>query len=340
VQVYGLRELQPVRATEKSSHFKVVLPEDINQQVFQLLPRFEARGTLAYIHYLQPHQPYDPPAEYLRESKSLGEGSGERASWDDLYDAYVRANQTGEARPATIAAIEDRYRANLRYVDAGVGALLERLEREPWYDESVIVLMADHGDAFFKHRRFGHNVTLYDDMIRIPFSIKFPLSDGIAPKRLLHPAETIDLLPTLFDYLGVPIPEQLEGDSLWSLILGRASQLEEPEVIVASLRRNMHAIRLGDYKYILSAQGVEELYDLRADPDEQRNLIGEQPEKARALRHRLESKVDITRRRTFDTRDDLRADPEMKRLLEILGYVDEELPEAPPPPPGPPAPVP
>ena len=103
---------------------------------------------------------------------------------------------------------------------------------------------------------------------------------------------------------------------------------------------NQHAIRLGDHKYIRDVQGGEELYDLRADPDEQRNLIGEEPERARILRERLESTVDVTGHREPGTASDLRADPEMKRLLEILGYVGEEIPDAKPPPSHPPTPEP
>jgi arylsulfatase A-like enzyme len=326
VQVYALRKLQAVRAAEKSSHFRVTLPEDINEQVFRLLPRFGTRGSFAYIHYLQPHKPYDPPAEYLSgaATESGHQSPPAGASWNELHAAFLRANQTGEASPSTVAELETRYRANLRYVDAGVGALLDRLRREGWYDESVIVLMADHGDAFFKHGRFGHNLTLYDDMLRIPFVIKFPRRDGIAPRRLDDPVETIDLLPTLFDYLGLRIPEHLEGDSLWPLIQGRVRRLDGPEVVVATMRRNLHAIRLGDHKYLLQVQGEEELYDLRADPDEQRNRIEEEPAKARALRQKLESMVDLTARRTLNERHDLRMDPEMERLLEILGYAGEE----------------
>ena len=326
VQVYALRKLQAVRVTEKSSHFRVTLPEDINEQVFRLLPGFGARGSFAYIHYLQPHKPYDPPAEYLRDAATEGERRSPpaNASWDELHAAFLRANRTGEASASTVAELEARYRANLRYVDAGVGALLDRLQLEGWYDESVIVLMADHGDAFFKHGRFGHNQTLYDDMIRIPFVIKFPRRDGIAPRRLDNPVETIDLLPTLFDYLGLPIPEHLEGDSLWPLIQGRARQLDGAEVVVATLRRNLHAIRLGDHKYLRHVQGEEELYDLRSDPDEQRNRIDEEPAQARALRQKLDSMVDLTTRRTLDERNDLRMDPEMERLLEILGYAGKE----------------
>jgi arylsulfatase A-like enzyme len=330
IQVYALRKLQAVRDIEERHHFRVTLPEDINEQVFRLLPKFGARGSFAYIHYLQPHTPYDPPAEYLRGLEPEGGRRRplEGRSWDELHAAFVRANDTGRASPSTIAEIEARYRANLRYVDAGVGTLLDRLELEGWYDESVIVLMADHGDAFFKHGRFGHNMTLYDDMIRIPFMIKFPSSDGVAPRRLANPTETIDLLPTLFDYLGLQIPEQLEGDSLWPLIREGVRQLDGPEVVAATMPRDLHAIRLGDHKYIRHVQGAEELYDLRADPDEQRNRIGEEPATARALRQKLESMVDLRTRRTLNERNDLRVDPEMRRLLEILGYGGKESRDA------------
>jgi arylsulfatase A-like enzyme len=330
IQVYELPKRKAVRAPKKGRRLLTTQPGDVNNEVFRLLPKLGARGVFAYIHYMQPHKPYDPPAEYLEGLEAEDERGRPRKgrSWFKLDSALVTANRTGRASPSTIAELEARYRGNLRYVDAAVGALIDQLEREGWYDDSMIVLMADHGDAFFKHARFGHNTTLYDDMIRIPFMIKFPSKDGIGPRRLANPTESIDLLPTLFDYLGLPIPEQLEGDSLWPLIQGRVRQLDGPEVVVATKRRDLHAIRLGDHKYIRHVQGTEELYDLRADPDEQRNRIDEEPETARSLRQKLESIVDLTTRRTLDQEVDLRLDPEMKQLLEILGYGGEEIPDA------------
>ena len=100
------------------------------------------------------------------------------------------------------------------------------------------MVTADHGDAFFRHGRFGHNRHLYDDMVRIPLILRFPPAAGIAPRRLANPVETIDIAPTLLDYLGVAIPDVYEGDSLMPLIRGEDRTLAGPEVILATNRRD------------------------------------------------------------------------------------------------------
>ena len=327
VQVYALDALQKTRATEKSSKFKVCLPEDINEQVFGLLSRFDKSGTFVYIHYLQPHKPYDPPEEYLRrfDPDRLGKCRCGGADWDELHDRFMLANRQGRATRTTIEHIRARYRANIRYVDAGVGALLDKLKAEGLYDDALIVLTSDHGDAFFKHKLFGHNTTLYDDMTRIPLLVKFPKSDGIVHRRIPNSVETIDVLPTLFDYLGLSRPEVFEGDSLWPLILGEAKEPSRPEVVTCTVQRNKHAIRVRDYKYIYNRNGPEELYNLRTDPDEQRNLVGAERAKASALRAKLESMVDLVGGKTIESDNDLRSDPRMDALLKSLGYVGDEI---------------
>jgi arylsulfatase A-like enzyme len=324
VQVYALPELQELRARESTSGFTVPVPGDINEQAERLLPRvLEAvdAGTpvFAYIHYLQPHKPYDPPASYLDPTE------GER-SWDALHDHFLRGNATGQATPETIGRIEARYRGNVAYVDAAIGELLDRLRRDGLYDDSLIVLMADHGDAFFKHKRFGHNKTVYDDMTRIPLLFKFPVREGIVPRRLSQLVETVDITRTLLDYLGAEQPEHLEGESLMPLVRGEVEALSRPEVVVATSTRSVHGIRVRDYKYIYNESGGEELYDLRDDPDEQRNLVDEQHDRARALRAKLESMVDLEDGRSIEEDNRLREDPRMDDLLEALGYIEGEEP--------------
>jgi arylsulfatase A-like enzyme len=187
--------------------------------------------------------------------------------------------------------------------------------------------MSDHGDAFFKHRRFGHNWTLYDDMIRIPLIVKVPRSEGIQARRIGQLVETIDVLPTLFDYLGLPIPDRSEGDSLLPLITGSAYQLQNPEILASTIDRQRHAIRMGDYKYIFNVTGPEELYNLRTDPDEQDNLAHAKRDIAKALRAKLESMVDLASGKTLETESNLRADPKMNQLLKSLGYTGDGEPE-------------
>lgn len=330
VQVYDLESLKGKRAKEETSRFYVTLPKDINAEVFKALPGFGAGGSFAYIHYLQPHKPYDPPREY-REGLPCG-----ALTWKDLHVLFELGNEEGRASASTIRQLKARYRANIRYVDAGVGKLLDRLKRDGLYDESLIVLMSDHGDAFFKHRRFGHNSTLYDDMTRIPLMVKLPLSDGVGPRRVKQLVETIDVLPTLFDYLGLPIPNRFEGDSLLPLITGSARELGHPEVVTCVMSRQIHAIRVGDYKYIFNLpraaqrqylRTAEELYDLRADPDEQDNLARTKRDVAQALRRKLESMVDLASGKTLENQSHLRDDPKMDQLLKSLGYTGESEPE-------------
>jgi arylsulfatase A-like enzyme len=321
IRAYNLPELREKRAREEMFEYTVTLPEDINHQVFDLLPEFVGSKFFAYIHYLQPHFPYDPPEPHRKEFDPHGEG----ITWDDLHEELTDANAAGRASPATIERLEARYRANIQYVDSAVGELLERLEREGLYEESLIVLMSDHGDAFFKHRRFGHSGTLYDDMTRIPLVIKPPGSRGNRPRRIANLVETIDVVPTIFDCLGIPLSDQFEGDSLWPLIAGETHHLAGAEVVTATVRRTSDAIRIDEYKYIRSSDGAEELYDLRGDADEQRNLIEAERDKGLALRTTLDSLVRRDARRPVRDARPPAPDPRMKRLLERLGYVDGQV---------------
>jgi arylsulfatase A-like enzyme len=324
VEVYAVPEVAQKRRLDESVDFVVTLPEDVDEQVFARLPAIHAdlasgAPVFAYIHFLQPHKPYDPPEEYLRAFA----GAGEPGGWDALHAEFEQANRTGQADPDTIARIEARYRANLRSVDAGIGALLEKLRQAKLYDDSLIVLLADHGDAFFRHRQFGHNTTLYDDMVRIPLMMKLPAREGIAPARIAALVETVDVAATLLDYAGAPLPPELEGESLLPLIRGRTRELAHPEVVMSTQMRDVHALRAGDWKYILHASQGEELYDLRADPREQHDLAAAQPDRTRAMREQLASLVRPGGDRSAGPENRLRDDPRMNELLERLGYVDD-----------------
>ena len=322
VEVYGLPELEGKRERDGAGLETVSFPQDLNEQLFARLPEMQrerAAGSplFTYLHFLQPHKPYDPPEPYLR---AYGEEPG---TWNGLHLTFMGANKKGHATPETIARVEARYRANLRFVDEGIGALLEQLRKVGMYDDSLIVLLADHGDAFFGHKQFGHNTTLYDDMVRIPLMMKFPARDDVEPARIAALVETVDVAPTLLAYAGAPIPPELEGESLLPLIRGEAKALAHPEVVMATQLRDVHAIRDGDFKFILRVPGgEEELYDLRSDPDEQRNLVAAQPERASALRTRLAPFVRADAE-AISPDNRLRDDPRMNELLEKLGYLDD-----------------
>lgn len=322
IQVWAQPELAGNRPIESTSKFIVTMPEDINGATDAVLDKFTGSGGFAYVHYLQPHKPYDPPEKYLRDYPC---GS---LAWGDLEDLWAQANRTGEAAKATIEQLEARYRANIRYLDQAVGEFFNKLKKAGLYDDALIVLTSDHGDAFFKHRQFGHNVHLYDDMVRVPLIIKFPAREKMRPRRIGNLVETIDLMPTIFEYIGAERPAQFEGDSLLPLITGERTRLAGREVITCTVNGNRHAIRVEDYKYIYTRKSkTEELFDLRSDPDEQRNLIGtaDGRKKADALRQWLERIVDLSTGKAVTRGHAMQSDEEMKKLLDSLGYIDGQI---------------
>jgi len=309
----------------------------VTQAAQQLSKDAGAEGLFAYIHYLQPHQPYDAAASFQREFP-LDPGLGcalEETPWRRLHRQMVAANRSGRSSACLTAVLEARYRANLRRVDSEVGRLLDWLREQRLFDESLVVLTADHGEAFFGHKRFGHSAHLYDDMTRVPLVVKFPDSAAIAPRRITSLVETIDLLPTLLDFLGIAPAAQLEGRSLMPEIRGAEPSVEAGEVVMATVSEvPLHAIRSGDHKYIhAQGQPLGELYDLGSDPAEQRNLIELRPQRARSLRERLTALTGIDPRAAGETHGlpsdpdaasepDPAAplDPEIEALLEKLGY--------------------
>jgi arylsulfatase A-like enzyme len=328
MQVYALPKLQDVRPLEETTRFRVAWPEDVNEQIFAALPTFKKKGQFAYVHYLQPHKPYDPPARYVDRFDPDKAGSCKCGgqTWTKLHEKFEEANRTGRVLPNDLAHLIAQYRANLNYVDDAFGELIRKLKDAGLYDDSLIILMSDHGDAFFDHHRFGHNVHLYDDMTRIPLIMKFPKSDEVKPRRLRSLVETVDVLPTVIDFLNLDPPDGLEGESLLPLITGATDHLKDPEVVMSTHDLRKHAIRLGDHKYIYSTEDDQELYNLITDPREQENLFSKDKEKAVLLRKRLEQIIDLTTGSTQEEASDIRSDPRMKRLLETLGYVEGEEP--------------
>jgi len=327
VPVWALDSVQAKRDEEKS--LSTTRPEDINAVVFRALPLLRRGPMLLYVHYLQPHMPYAPPSEHLERFLPV-EAEGRRCPDENLGVLRRRwraANLTGKAAPCTVAQLEARYRANLHYADAGVGRLLARLRREGLYEESWIALLSDHGDAFFGHGRFGHNAHLYDDMTRIPFLVKPPASAGARPRRVSALVETVDLAPTLLDFLGIEVPEQIEGDSLWPLLEDFEDVPGGSEVVMATVHRTRHALRAGDAKYIAHVSGEEELYDLAEDPAEQRNLASAEPARARELRERLLERVEVEADPGERGPSRPARDAVTRALLEQLGYIDGEISE-------------
>ena len=159
------------------------------------------------------------------------------------------------------------YLASITFVDSQVGRLLDALEASGHADNTVIVLWSDHGWHLGEKLITGKN-TLWDRSARVPLMFAGP---GVsAGARVTSPAELLDIYPTLIDIAGLPAQEGLEGHSLLPQLQDATAPREWPAITTHNAGN--HGVRSEKWRYIVYADGSEELYDMEEDPQEFENL--------------------------------------------------------------------
>jgi len=197
----------------------------------------------------------------------------------------------------------DIYDQSIHWVDQNLGTLVAVLQREGLLKRTVLAVVSDHGEAFREHGSEGHARNLYDETTRVPFVIVLPfrLDEPIVVRT---PVENVDVVPTLFDLLGLPALPEADGHSLVPLIEAAAQGAEPPapEGDDAALRFSqldatwarpnddplpLVLIQEGRYRLHYRKGMPPELYDAQTDPGEQHDLAAEQPERTRELLQKI-----------------------------------------------------
>lgn len=271
--------------------------------------------AFSYVHFLEPHTPYTPPDRFARMFHPTA---------IDSVDASSRAMMRWRLDPPSAREQEMAralYDANLAYVDSLVGEVIEGLKDRGEWDDTIFILTADHGEAFWQHGVWGHGRHIFDEFVKIPFLIRMPGVAEVAGRRIEQPVSLKDLLPTFLDLTGLAIPEDLEGESLLPLIAGDTAPFEKRPVFT----RGTHGVnpefglRYGRYKWIYRVHGgIYQLYDMVEDPLELHDLAQEtvDPE---LLEVRKEIALWIaTGTGRVDPVDEL--DPETEERLKAIGY--------------------
>ncbi|MCB1234557.1 MAG: sulfatase [Verrucomicrobiae bacterium] len=162
------------------------------------------------------------------------------------------------------------YLACTSFVDSQVGRVLEAVQRNGFAENTVVVLWSDHGWHLGEKLITGKN-TLWDDGTRVPLVFAGP---GVTPgQRCGRPAELLDIYPTLIELCGLSAREGLEGHSLMPQLRDAAAPREWPAITTHN--HDNHGVRSEKWRYIVYADGSEELYDMTADPNEWTNLAGD-----------------------------------------------------------------
>jgi arylsulfatase A-like enzyme len=275
--------------------------------------------TLLYVHLRRPHSPYDPPRTAWQR---LG---GEPPSIDpDRFEMLQRADAQVHAvedlQPGELEFITRLYRANLATADAMVDALLQRL---PAPEDTLVVVLADHGEALGEHGSFGHGRTLWAEVLDIPLIVNGP---GV--RRLVSdvPASTLDVLPTLLEACGLP-PSTAggEGASLWPLLMhGELPEEHGPVTIMARSEEadpDVVAVVDGRWKLVRRKDGDVALYDRIADVGDRVRVESEHADVTARMEAHARSRIDERREAMQRTLPEPQLDEERLEQLEELGYL-------------------
>lgn len=189
----------------------------------------------------------------------------------DPHDKYVRH----EGVPDFGHRARQLYDAEIYYTDLHVQRLFDWAKTQPWFDETAIIVSADHGEAFGEHGMWKHAFALWEVLTHVPLIVKIP---GAPARRIEARRSQIDLPPTIMDLVGVEPPASMVGESLVPELLAKKEPASHEPILLDlpadSYNPPTKAIILGDYKLIKDPGKKYKLYELSKDPDETRNLVG------------------------------------------------------------------
>ncbi|MCH8004337.1 MAG: sulfatase [Nanoarchaeota archaeon] len=253
---------------------------EINKDAFKWLEINKNDPFFLYIQYMDPHEPYDPGSKYRKKFSN---------DTRDFAEIKREIKKFGNPSKETLDAIFGIYDAEILNVDHNIGKLLNKLDELNIKDNTIIIITADHGIDFWQHGVHGKRM-VYQSMIHVPLIIYYPKE--LKPQRIRTTVSTIDIFPTILDMIDMEIPDDIDGVSLLPLMTGKdvygrefvASETYGRFKLEPALQQI--AIIKGDWK-LIEIRGSEilspGLFNLRTDPNEQRNLYDIYIEKRKEL---------------------------------------------------------
>ena len=278
-----------------------VLPEHlhpthwIGQNAVDFLRKYDRpEPFLLKVSFERPHSPYDPPPRFWDMYSDADMPAPHVGQWaarfaphktppnPSLWHGDLGVDQAKRSRHG--------YYANVTFLDEEIGRILQVLKERGWYDNTLIIFFADHGDMLGDHNLWRKSYA-YEGSAHIPMLLRWPRSfghDDRRGQRIAEPVELRDVLPTFLDAAGASVSGAIDGRSLLDLVRGNnagwrdAIDLEHD--VCYSVENHWNALTDGEWKYIFHAyDGHEQLFHLAEDPAELHDLAGD-PAYQRVLR--------------------------------------------------------
>lgn len=260
--------------------------EKVTEDALHWLKKNPQRFFL-WVHYFDPHTPYDPPQPFKSEYK------------DRPYDGEIA------------------------YTDHCLGLLIQELENQNVLQDTLVILVADHGESLGEHKESTHGIFLYDATMRVPLIMRYPgLPTGTICSQQVS---TLDIMPSILEIVNIPLPPGLQGISLLTHLYPSDLPMEKNTDIFLETRFpeanfgwcRLQGLRTRRWKYIKAPR--PELYDLQTDSQELHNIAHRNPQQTRYLEKKLQALLN-----TLSPTQENNVIPmkeETRRRLESLGYV-------------------
>ncbi|MEO0650120.1 MAG: sulfatase [Planctomycetota bacterium] len=258
---------------------------------------------------------YDGPVARVQRPLEQAIRQGGQSDLTALQLAFWRSFRVADLAPADTAHLRDLYDGSIHGVDAQLGRLFDRLEREGWLDDGWLVVTSDHGEAFGEHGSYQHRQP-YQEELHVPLLVRPP--GGVEGRRLSSWRSQLDLAPSLLSWLGLDVPGTMEGRPF-----ELDPQRDHPRPAFAAWPKDQVGVLLDPpLKLITRERGAVELYDL--DVDEQTNRATVDPAGLERLLGRLEARREAAAALLERVGPPLRPNdarsPERIEELRALGY--------------------
>jgi arylsulfatase A-like enzyme len=288
-----------------------------------------------FLNYMEMHAPY---LHVSRKYLNMHVGSAERKIIKNInQDRQKYLTRTLQMTEDEFEVLRSVYNAQLSYLDAMISSLLTFLKSKGLWDNTLIIVTADHGDLIGEHNLMHHSYAVYDELIKIPLIVKLP---GIHDNGMVYDylVSSIDILPTMIDLLGIEderATAQIQGSNIFvnadpmerSYVFAECERPKNefaetfPDFDFSVYDRQLLAIRSKKYKYIWASDGRHELFDLENDPSERWNIVDTMPVLAAEMKTRLFEWYDSYEK---SPNGDMNREPmvnsKIKKHLQALGY--------------------
>jgi len=272
--------------------------EQVTASALNFLDNVKDKRFFLFLNYFDPHEPRWAPREFV----------------EDFLDLSQPTSPSG--RP-TVRQNSELYNAEIKYMDYYIGIFIDRLKKLNLYEDSWIIVTADHGELLGEKGRFGHGHFLTQEEIHVPLLMKYP---GMKRKKVEHrPIQLIDIFSTILKRLNIPLPKGIQGTPYPRIRHPLISEVYPPAS--KSEYGTWKSIISNNYKALQNSKGNDELYHLGRDPFTKKNIIDQAAEKADDMINKMNYYLEGLPETEHDE-SYFRIDGQTTDTLKSLGYLN------------------